>query len=102
MLLIHILFFTLSFFFSYLMWYKLIAYNPYGSELVIGKKGAGKSTYQACLAKDYVEAGWNVFCTTKIPGTYYIDYHDIGKVLIPEETVLLIDEAGLICNYMFS
>lgn len=89
---------VLGFIISILFYYAVIGKNPYSSELYIGKKGAGKTTNMANLACKYTKLGWNVFCTEKLSGTYYIDYHDIGSVKLPENTALLIDEAGLVWN----
>ena len=81
-----------------MLYYAVIGKNPYSSELYIGKKGAGKSTNMARLASKYTNLGWSVLCTEKLSGTYFIDYNDIGKVSIPENSVLLIDEAGIVFN----
>lgn len=77
--------------------YHLIRYrNPYKLYMVFGKKGSGKSTLMVKLAIKYRKKGFNVYCNTLIPGTYYIDTEDIGLVDIPPNSVLMIDEVGMI------
>lgn len=88
----------LALYLSTLFYYSILGSNPYTSELYIGKKGAGKSLTMAHLVKKYTKMGWKVFCNQKFSGTYYIDNNDIGFVKIPEDSVLLIDEAGILWN----
>lgn len=70
--------------------------NPYKLIMVFGKKGAGKSTLQMKLALQYIKKGWKVYCTTRIPGCYYVPSDLIGKVEFEPNSVLLIDEVGMI------
>lgn len=70
--------------------------NPYQLIMIFGKKGCGKTTYLTKLAFRYRKKGWNVYSTEPIPGTYLIRSEDVGYVLIPPRSVLLIDEVGLI------
>lgn len=70
--------------------------NPYKLTMVFGKKGSGKSSLLAKLAVQYQKAGWPVFSTEHIPGCYLVDYNDIGFVEFPEDSVLLVDEVGMI------
>ena len=70
--------------------------NPYKLTMVFGKKGSGKSTLMVRLAYEYLAKGWNVYCTEKLDGCYLIDYKDIGFKQIPPNSVLLIDEVGMI------
>lgn len=77
--------------------YLMIKYrNPYKLIMVFGKKGSGKTTYLCKLAQDYIAKGRPVYTTENIPGTYHIDARDVGFVQFPEESVLLIDEVGMI------
>lgn len=70
--------------------------NPYKLIMIFGKKGSGKTTLLTKLSLRYKDRGWTVFCTDHIPGSYKIDYDDIGKVWFPEHSVLLVDEVGMI------
>lgn len=70
--------------------------NPYKLVMIFGKKGAGKSTLLTKLALQYEKQNIPVFSTEKIPGTYKIDYTDIGYSEFPEGSVILIDEVGMI------
>lgn len=70
--------------------------NPYKLTMIFGKKGAGKSTLMVRLAYQYLSSGWDVYCTERLDGCYFIDYNDIGFKNIPPRSVLLIDEAGMV------
>ena len=70
--------------------------NPFKLTMVFGKKGSGKSTLMVRLAYKYLARGWNVYCTEKLDGCYFIDYNDIGFFNIPPNSVLLVDEVGMV------
>lgn len=70
--------------------------NPYKLTFVFGKKGSGKNTYLAKIAYQHMAKGWRVYSNVDIPGCYQIDSSDIGKFMIPRESVVLLDEVGLI------
>lgn len=70
--------------------------NPYKLTMVFGKKGSGKSTLMVRMAYEYLANGWTVFCTERLDGCIHIDYNDIGFKQIPPESLLLIDEVGMI------
>lgn len=70
--------------------------NPYKLYMVVGKKGSGKSTMLTRLAYEHLRKGWSVYTTEHIPGTYHIDYKDIGVFNIPANSVLLVDEVGMV------
>lgn len=70
--------------------------NPYKLTFVLGKKGSGKNTYLTKIAYQHLAKGWRVYSNIEIPGCYYIDNNDVGKYMIPRESVLLLDEVGLI------
>lgn len=77
--------------------YHLVKYrNPYKLFMVFGKKGSGKSTLMCKLALKYSKKGYTVFCNSYIPGTYYFDAVDVGFYHFPGNSVLLIDEVGMI------
>lgn len=64
--------------------------------MCFGKKGSGKSTYMTKLAYKYYKAGIKVYCTSFIPFTYYIPDSLIGKVKLDPNSVLLVDEVGML------
>lgn len=92
---------TFLFFFlicAILVWDRLTRkyLNPYKLTMVFGKKGSGKSTLMVRLAYEYLAKGWTVFCTERLDGCVHIDYKDIGYKLIPPNSLLLVDEVGMI------
>lgn len=70
--------------------------NPYKLTMVFGKKGSGKSTLMVRMAYEYLAMGWTVFCTERLDGCIYINYKDIGYKEIPPQSLLLVDEVGMI------
>ena len=70
--------------------------NPYKLTFIFGKKGSGKSTLLTKFAVEYLKKGWSVYSTEKIPGTYKIDYSDIGYVHFPPKSCIIVDEVGMI------
>lgn len=71
--------------------------NPYKLTMVFGKKGCGKTTMLTKLAYQYSKKGKKVFCTDKaIENTIYIPVDMVGHFWLPEDSVLLVDEVGMI------
>ncbi len=70
--------------------------NPYKLFMVFGKKGSGKTTLMCKMALKYRKKGWHVYSNVHIPGTYHFDTVDIGVAHFPENSILLIDEVGLV------
>lgn len=70
--------------------------NPYKLYMVFGKKGCGKTTFLTKLAYKYHKRGYTVFSTESIRNTVKIDYSDIGKYWFPDNSVILVDEVGMI------
>lgn len=70
--------------------------SPYKLYMVFGKKGAGKTTYMAKLACQYHKKGWNIYSNIDLPYARVFDTDYIGVASAPENTVLLIDEVGMI------
>lgn len=70
--------------------------NPYKLTMVFGKKGSGKSTLMVRMAYEYLAMGWTVFCTERLDGCIHINYKDIGYKEIPPQSLLLVDEVGMI------
>ena len=70
--------------------------NPYKLIMVFGKKGSGKTTLIAKLTYKYLKKGRPVYSTVAIPGAYLFDVNKIGLVNLPPESVIFIDEVGMI------
>lgn len=70
--------------------------NPYKLIMIFGKKGAGKTTYLCKLAQQHIKKGWKVYSTVTIPGTYKIDGEDVGLLQFPRNSVILMDEVGML------
>lgn len=77
--------------------YTCIRYrNPYKLYMVFGGKGSGKTTLMTKLALRYQKKGWNVYSDREIPGARRFDIKEFGKCSFPENSVILIDEVGLV------
>lgn len=94
---------TLLFFviFLYFLVLALIVYgikyrNPYSLTAVIGKKGSGKTTLITKLTQRYLSKGWKVYSTTPTPGAYLFDPQDFGKISFDANSVIFVDEIGII------
>lgn len=70
--------------------------NPYKLIMIFGKKGCGKSTTIAKLVQKHHKEGWICFSTIHCPNSYYIDPSIIGNYWFPENSVVFIDEVGMI------
>lgn len=70
--------------------------NPYKLIMVFGKKGSGKTTFLTKTAYRALKRGKPVFSTVFIPGVRLFDVQDIGRMFFPPESVILIDEVGMI------
>lgn len=70
--------------------------NPYKLIMIFGKKGCGKSTTIAKLIQKHHKDGWICFSTIECPNSYYIDPSIIGNYWFPENSVVFIDEVGMI------
>lgn len=70
--------------------------NDYKLHMVFGRKGAGKSTLLTRLAVSALADGQFVYSTLPIAGTHYFNGRDLGSFYIPENTLVLIDEIGMV------
>lgn len=72
--------------------------NPYKLYMVFGKKGSGKSTLMTRLAIQHLKKGWSVYCTENInvSGVKLFDVQYIGKRSFDSNSLVLIDEVGMI------
>jgi len=64
--------------------------------MVFGKKGSGKTTLITKLARQALKKGKTVYSTLDIPGCKTFDVGNIGYYNFPEESVIFIDEVGMI------
>lgn len=71
-------------------------HNPFKLIMIIGKKGAGKSTSICALSNKYINKGWTVYSTEDTPGTFKVRPEQIGYTEFEPYSVLFIDEIGLI------
>lgn len=70
--------------------------NPYRLYMVFGRKGSGKSTYMVKLAVKYHKQGRLIFSNVDVPFGTRIDISYLGQFVPPPESVLLVDEVGMI------
>lgn len=70
--------------------------NPYRLYMVFGRKGSGKSTYMVKLAVRYHKMGRQIYSNVPVPYGTVIDISTLGKFVPPPESVLLVDEVGMI------
>lgn len=70
--------------------------NPYKLYMVFGKKGSGKTTLITKLAIKYIRAGRTVYSTVPVPGTYGFDPKKIGQLQFKPNSVIFVDEVGMI------
>lgn len=70
--------------------------NPYKLIMIFGKKGSGKTTFLTKTAINYLKKGYTVYSTIDIPGCITFDVNLIGKYTFKPESVVLIDEVGMI------
>lgn len=90
---------VLFFLVLFLIWFFRLCYkyrNPYRLYMVFGKKGAGKTTYLTRCAVQYAKRGRPVYSTVHLPYARKLKIEEIGYRVFPPESVLLIDEVGMI------
>lgn len=68
---------------------------PYKLVMLFGKKGSGKNTLLTKLSIKYNAMGYHVFSDSRIFNTYELSTDWIGKYDFPENSVLMIEEAGI-------
>lgn len=70
--------------------------NPYKLYMVFGKKGSGKTTYMCKLSYKYHKKGYNIYSNIDLPYSTTIDISTLGIMVPPPNSVLLVDEVGMI------
>lgn len=68
-------------------------FNPYKLYIIVGNKGTGKSAYMTHLAYKYHKKGYKVYTNYGIFNQLKNDYYNYNY---PENSILFIDEVGLI------
>ena len=88
--------FVFIFFFVFFQLSTIPFSNPYTLTMIFGKKGSGKTTTMVKLAYAAKQRGHQVFSNVLIPGCFLIRDEDIGFKHFPEDSVILLDEVGMI------
>lgn len=70
--------------------------NPYKLIMIFGKKGSGKTTFLTKVAINEIKKNKIVYSTIDIPGTRLFDVNELGLSIFPVNSVILIDEVGMI------
>lgn len=96
MLWYHWLIICLGLFAIPIVWYFAKFRNPYKLIMVFGKKGAGKTTLITKLAVKALKKKKAVYSTVDVPGCRTFDVSFVGKYNFPENSVVFIDEVGMI------
>lgn len=82
--------------FFWILYHAVKYRNPYKLYMVFGKKGSGKTTLMFKLAIQYQKKGWKVYSDREIPGGYLFSIADFGRIEFPPNSLILLDEVGLI------
>lgn len=72
--------------------------NPYKLVMIIGKKGSGKTTDIQRRTFEALANGWEVYSTCAVSGARLIDANNLAMSSLPPNSLILIDEAGIIWN----
>ena len=88
-----ILFFSIIFLFIILVILNRRLYNPYKLYIIVGNKGTGKTAYMTHLAYRYAKKGYSVYTNYGIFNKLKNDYYNYTY---PENSILFVDETGLI------
>ena len=91
-----ILLFCIFGFFVFVVYHIVKYRNPYKLYMIFGKKGSGKSTLLTKLAIRHKRKGWTVYSTEAVPGAYLVKPEDIGYCYFEPNSVLLVDEVGMV------
>lgn len=92
----YVLLFVFWFLLMFCMYYSFKFRNPYKLIMVFGKKGSGKTTFLTKTAVKAMRKGKTVYSTVEIPGVILYDVQNIGVYTFPHDSVILIDEVGMI------
>lgn len=101
-----ILVFTLIVYVPFLSWIKKYS-NPYKCLLFIGLPGSGKTTEMTKQSILHTQGNWlqrlfkvkplfqTVYANMYLPNSYEFEAEDLGLFRVPENTLMIIDEAGM-------
>ena len=92
----YVLLFAFWFLMIFCMYFSFKYRNPYRLIMVFGKKGSGKTTFLTKTAVNAMRKGKAVYSTVEVPGAVLFDVQNIGLYTFPPESVVLIDEVGMI------
>lgn len=70
--------------------------NDYDLTMIFGKKGSGKTTLLTKYCLEYLSKGWHVYSNTELYGANILDVQKIGHYDFPQNSLLIIDEVGMI------
>ena len=65
---------------------------------VFGLTGSGKTTFLARAAARHLNKGYPVFANFALQGAYKITVDNLGKVSLPPDSLVLLDEISLVCD----
>lgn len=65
---------------------------------VFGLTGSGKTTFLARAAARHLKKGLPVFANFGLQGAYKITVNDLGKMSLPPDSLVLLDEISLVCD----
>ena len=95
-ILAYVILFGVFGFFLFLFYHWYHFRNPYKLYMVFGKKGSGKTTLITKMAIKYLRKGRTVYSTVPVPGTYGFDPKKIGQLQFEPNSVIFVDEVGMI------
>ena len=95
-MILKILFFVFIGVFAYFSHVSKSFNNPYKLVMIFGKKGSGKNTLLTKLSIKYNKLGYTVFSDSQIFNTYKLEPNWITKYDFPHNSVIMIEEAGII------
>lgn len=72
--------------------------NPYSLTMIFGKKGSGKSSHIAKLSQKYIKQGRKVYTNFDVSGCFTYDPKDIGLNTFEPNSVVFLDEIGIVFN----
>ena len=92
----YVLLFSFWFLIMFCMYFSFKYRNPYRLIMVFGKKGSGKTTFLTKTAVKAIRKGKTVYSTVEVPGAHLFDVQNIGMYTFPHDSVIFIDEVGMI------
>lgn len=98
MKLLYLVIFVFLFACGYCLYYMNKFSNRFKLICLIGKKGAGKTTYLTKQALLHKKKGWKVYSNFHVPGCKGFDPAELGKLMFEPYSLILIDEIGLVFN----